>query len=329
MVFHSAGNVLSGTLTLPEGEGPHPVVILLHGASWGLRKFYDAFVEAFLEAGVGSFAFDRRGEGESTGSSEQDIFAFADDAVAAWETVRARRGVDAKRVGLWGYSNGAWVAAIAAGRLPGAAFLLLTGASGVSPAESEAYRRTEDLRAQGIAAATLEAVQRTWTIVFDYIAHGTWDADWDDELAALRRRLSADPRLYDLPIPEMVRANPALDSVPRFESPMFQDIQGRLGGINPDFGFDPIPTLRGVRCPILVVLAEHDQNLPPMESALRFRQLGAELPSGQLELRVLPTGHQFGVPSAFPPVPPGPSDFLPGYLDLMAEWLARVTRAGA
>ena len=323
VTFESAGARLSGTLTLPSGEGPHPVVILLHGAGWGLRAFYTAFVEAFVESGVGCFAFDRRGEGESEGSSEQDIFAFAEDAVAAWEAVRAVHGVDPARAGLWGYSNGAWVATLAASRLPECAFLLLTGASGVSPAESEAFRRTEDLRAQGIAPPTLEAVERTWTIVFDYLGHGVWDDAWDDELPALARRLKADSRLHELPVPEMVKANPALDSVPRFESALFQDIKGRLGGLNPDMAFDPIPSLRAVTCPVFIVLAEHDANLPTPESARRFGEVARERGDGSVRVEVMPgVGHEFGIAGAFPTSPPARADFVSGYLEMMANWLA-------
>ena len=330
VTFASGGAQLSGTLALPPREGPHPVVVLLHGASWGLRSFYTAFVEVFVESGVGCFAFDRRGEGDSTGSSEQDIFAFAEDAVAAWEAVRDIRGVDPARIGLWGYSNGAWVATLAAARLPECAFLLLTGASGVSPAESEAFRRTEDLRLQGIAPPTLEAVERTWTIVFDYLGHGVWDDAWDDELPALARRLKADSRLYELPVPEMVKANPALDSVPRFESPLFHDIKGRLRGINPGMAFDPIPSLRAVKCPVFVLLAEHDRNLPTPESARRFGEVARERGDGSVRIEVMPgVGHQFGISPEVPNAPPARGDFAPGYLEMMAAWLAVNARVKA
>ena len=197
VTFQSAGARLAGTLTLPPGPGPHPVVVLLHGASWGLRAFYDAYVEAFLEAGVGTFAFDRRGEGESEGSAKQDIFAFEADAEAAFAHLQTLPGVDSARVGLWGYSNGAWVATLAASRLPDCAFLVLTGAAGVSPGASEAFRRSEDLRAQGISEATLDAVRATWLIVFDYLAHGEWRPDWDHELARCRAVIAADVALVE------------------------------------------------------------------------------------------------------------------------------------
>lgn len=327
VTFESAGARLSGTLTLPSGEGPHPVAVLLHGASWGLRSMYGAFVEAFVEAGAGCLAYDRRGEGGSEGSAVQDIFAFAADARAAFEHVRRLSGVDSARTGLWGYSNGAWVAALAASGLADCAFLVLTGASAVSPGASEAFRRTEDLHTQGIAQRTLEAVHATWLIVFDYLANAHWRPDWDSELAEHRAVIEGDSALAELPVSDMVRAMPWLDSVPRFGSAMFQGLRAERGATNPDMGFEPLPALRNVHCPILAVLAENDENLPSTESARRFAELAAERPPGAFTVHVIPgVGHQFGVDVRFPPVPPRRSDFVDGYLRLMAGWLRANTR---
>ena len=328
--FTSAGAELAGELVTPDGPGPHPAVILLHGAGWGLRSFYAAYVEAFVEAGIASFVFDRRGEGESGGSPEQDIFAFADDAVAACEAVRGLPEVDPARVGLWGYSNGAWVAARAASRLPDCAFLVLTGAAGVSPAASEVFRRVEDLRSQGIDGPVLEAVRRAWQIIFDYVSRGEWAHHWDAELAALRAIIEADPKLQALPIPEMVRARPELDSVPRFDSPMLANLREAAKGANPDMGFDPIPALQQVTCPILAVLAEFDANVPMAESVARFAEVAASRKGAEFRIEVLPgAGHEFArgtLSNASNPDwatrPRRREEFREGYLELMAGWIA-------
>ncbi len=316
--------MLAGTLTVPDGGGPHSVVVLLHGAGWGTREYYDAFVEAFLERGVGAYVFDRRGEGESTGSSEQDIFAFADDAVEAWEMVRLQLGVDPSQVGLWGYSNGAWVAALAASRLPRCAFLVLTGASAVSPGEAEAYRRTEELRAQGIAEGTLAAVQRTWSIVFGYLAGQPWQPYWDAELGGLAAVIGMDRKLMDLPVSELAKANPGLDAVPRLDGALFRSLRER-GGTVPGMGFDPLPALALVICPVLAVLAERDKNLPAAESARRFGELASPRPPGEFVVTMFPgVGHQFAredPPPGSPGHPMSADEFVPDYLQLMAAWV--------
>lgn len=332
--FASAETELAGELTRPATAGPHPAVVLLHGAGWGTRNFYSAHVETFVEAGMATFVFDRRGEGESGGSPEQDIFAFADDAVAAFHFVQAQPGVDPARVGLWGYSNGAWVAALAASRLPECAFLVITGASGVSPGASEVFRRVEDLRSQGVSSETLEAVRRAWEIVFDYVGRGEWDERWESELLALRRVVEADKQVQTLEVPEMVRRNPQLDSVPRFDSPILADFRSAAKGVNPGMAFDPITALRQVRCPILAVLAESDANLPTAESVARFSEVAASRKGVEFRIEVLPgAGHQFATASEsagsnpeWLTRPRARAEFRKGYLGLMADWMADHSR---
>ncbi len=330
LTFTSASTNLSGDLYLPPTSGLHPAVVLLHGAGWGTREYYAAHVEAFTEAGLATFVFDRRGEGQSGGSPEQDILAFAQDARAAFRAVSAVPEIHPERVGLWGYSNGAWVAGLAASELPECAFLVLTGASGVSPAVSEVFRRVEDLRAQGVAPDSLGAVRRTWEIVFDYISFGQWDERWDAELASLKATMESDAHLQGLPVTEMVRRDPALDSIPRMDSPILANLRTTAKGINPGMGFDPIPALRKVTCPVLAVLAEHDRNLPTAESVARFAEVAASRKGTEFRIEVLPgASHQF-TREVSPSVstdenvlrPKAREEFREGYLELMAGWMA-------
>ena len=148
--------------------------------------------------------------------------------------------IDPAQTGLWGFSNGAWVATIAASRLPACAFLLLTGASAVSPAEQEVYRRTEDLRRRA-------SPRRRWarsnaggasTSRISSMAGGS--REWDRELPTLRARIGADAQLAAVAVPEFVRVNPTCfrpgprcgyGSAPQTDGP------GRaLDGVRPDPG---------------------------------------------------------------------------------------------
>lgn len=330
--FTSGDIVLAGELITPETPAPHPAVILLHFAASGERKFYRVYAEAFAAEGIASFIFDRRGEGESGGNARQDIFAFARDAEAAFSAIRALPEVDPSHVGLWGYSNGAWVASLAASRLAELAFLVLTGASGVSPAKAEVYRRVEDLRSRGISKPTLDAVGRTWTIVFGYISDGVWNDNWDAELSELAEQLAGDQQLAALTVPEFVRANPSLDSVPRLGGAIAH-IKANMGASSPDFAFDPIAALEHVSCPVLIVNAEHDANLPMVESMPRFERLARQRP-GQVRIEILAgADHQFsarGVTERNHPEslhePSKANDFMPGYLELMGRWMAEQSR---
>jgi uncharacterized protein len=77
-------------------------------------------------AGYAVFTFDRRGEGASTGEPSAGRFELlAADANAVAGALAAHDDVDARRIGLWGISQGGWVAPLAAVRSGRAAFLVL------------------------------------------------------------------------------------------------------------------------------------------------------------------------------------------------------------
>lgn len=62
-----------GDLRLPEGGGPHPVVVFAHGDGPNNRASgvtYPPIMERMLRAGYATFAWDKPGTGESTGEFE-------------------------------------------------------------------------------------------------------------------------------------------------------------------------------------------------------------------------------------------------------------------
>jgi dienelactone hydrolase len=277
------GAVLAGELVLPDGEGPWPGVVLLHGAGHGERKHQRVIADVFAEHGLASLVFDRRGNGESQGAPGMDLVQLGRDAAAAHAALCARPEIDDARAGLWGYSNGAWVATIAASDV-GPAFLVLVGAAGVSPARAEAYRRAEDVRRQGVAPATVAAVERAWTLLFDFMATGARPAGFDGELERTASAIQSDEDLDRIEVPAFVRENPHLDSVPRFDRPPLNGPLDGLAATMPDMAYDPIPGVRALGCPTLVVLAEHDANVPPEESGRRFEEVAAARPDVTVEV---------------------------------------------
>lgn len=298
----------------------------MHGAGEGERAHYRAFAECFAAAGIASLIYDRRGHGESDGPRDMDLFVLGKDAEAAFSSMGGQSGVDPTRVGIWGYSNGAWVASLAAEAV-GPAFLVLAGASGVTPGRAEAYRRAEDLRSQGIGDETVTAVERAWTLIFDMLAIRTVDENRHDELHGLSGIIRSDSALDNIEVPDFVRERPELDSVPRFDRPPLSGPPEALAGTSPDMGYDPIPVLMRLSCPTLIVLAENDANTAPMDSLARFELVRSGRPGVRVE--VLPgADHQFSASGGRPRTPGTVrtvADYYPGYLDLMAGWIAEVT----
>lgn len=327
--FESGGTVLQGSLVIPFGSGRFPALVFLHGAGWGERRYYYVFAREFAGAGIASLLFDRRGEGESHGTVSQDTAILAEDAKAAFRHAKNCPAIDPERIGVWGYSNGAWVAALAAGSLPDLSCVVLVGASAVSPGAAEIYRRSCDLRAQGVDEATIARVNRAWSIIFEYGVTGVWKRSWHEELEGLADAIMSDEQVMRLPVPEFARKNPLLRSVPPFDVISPRKIKDVFGGVAGWLGFDPLEPLRRVEAPILIMLAELDENVPTGESAKRFEEALSAAGHTDFQIEIMSGADHFFSPyrlsersaEEFLNEPRERDDFVPHFLPLMTQWL--------
>lgn len=86
---------------------------------------------------------------------ERSFATLADDTLAAVRAPRERPAVDPARVGLWGLSEGGWVAPLAASRSTEVAYLITVAGTGVPPAEQEAWAKANRLRHAGVSGSLL------------------------------------------------------------------------------------------------------------------------------------------------------------------------------
>lgn len=107
-----------GDLRLPAGDGPHPVVVLLHGGFWldpWERDLMDGLAVALTGAGQATWNLEYRRRGPSGGGWP----ATFEDAVSGIDALRgleAEVALDLGRVDVVGHSAGATLAAWAVGR---------------------------------------------------------------------------------------------------------------------------------------------------------------------------------------------------------------------
>ena len=124
--FSSQGQTVVGTLAMPDGEGPAPVVLLLHGFT-GTRQelpvvgtedtMFSRAARWLGERGVASLRIDFRGSGESEGAWEDTTFSGQiADVSAALDYLETLEGIDSGRASILGLSQGGLVGAAAAGR---------------------------------------------------------------------------------------------------------------------------------------------------------------------------------------------------------------------
>ena len=112
IVLRSDGADLATWLFLPDGPGPHPLVIMAHGFSATRTMTADKYAEVFRAAGLVVLLYDHRGFGASGGQPRQRIDPWTQvreyrDALTFAETLD---GVAHDRHALWSDSNSAGVA---------------------------------------------------------------------------------------------------------------------------------------------------------------------------------------------------------------------------
>ena len=141
---------LAATLHLPQGRGPSPAAVLVHGS--GRRSGAEMAANLgypLLSRGVAVLAYDKRGVGGSTGeytsigpaNSERMFDLLAADALAGVEALATRPEIDTTRIGIVGVSQAGWIVPLAASRSERVAFVVLLSGPAVTVGEEIAYSR--------------------------------------------------------------------------------------------------------------------------------------------------------------------------------------------
>lgn len=259
-----AGHTLRGSLLLPVQERV-PVVIVVHGANAQLRSDYRHYADAFAQKGMGAFIYDKRGWGRSTGGKGwADIYALADDLVEVIEHVRQHPTVSS--LGLCGFSNGCWVAPLAATRVEGAVkFIIACSGSGVTPADQECYRRGM-VAAHELGATPEQAalIREFWEHAMQFVGTGEWTPAFEQVL----ERINTDAGIQALPkhegMPEDLQPVPPVLNREEWE---------KMGGDSSFMLFDVVPVFADLTTiPVLSVWGEQDTVVPVQESITAMRE---------------------------------------------------------
>lgn len=134
VTFTNGDVTLAGTLTLPEGEGPHPALILMSGSGPQDRDevvvpgfpIFKRIADHLTRNGVAVLRYDDRGVGESQGDYKStSIYDFAADGEAAIAYLQSREDINPDQVGVMGHSEGGvYASIIGANPDSGAAFII-------------------------------------------------------------------------------------------------------------------------------------------------------------------------------------------------------------
>ncbi len=165
------GATLAGAITEPMGGGAHPGIVIVHGSEPGERFFYDIWVGIYAGLGLTVLTYDKRGIGSSTGRypgefpTDESLRVYADDAAAALGYLGTRPGVDRKRVGFHGGSQGGWTVPLAIERHGLASFAILVSAPATTVGQTNVWK---DFSGGGSYAPTASAAEMDAAVRADH-----------------------------------------------------------------------------------------------------------------------------------------------------------------
>ena len=166
ITFENSGVKLAGSIALPEGEGPHPGVVLVHGAEAATRDSYTLIASHLARRGVAALTYDKRGVGESEGSYTGATFEdLTGDALAGLEVLRRHPAIDPGQVGMAGFSQGGWIIAMAAERSEDVAFVIPVSASGFTPGAQARWLDGNQLLYRGLGSRTIDTSEKAWRML--------------------------------------------------------------------------------------------------------------------------------------------------------------------
>jgi len=274
------------TLAASYSPAGPTALVALHGAGEGTREspLLGHLHEVLPPHGIGVVTFDRRGEGESTGDATRGRFDLqADDALAVLRAIGAERG------GLFGYSQGGWIAPLAAARSDDVAFLVLVASIGVTPSEQMMVAVERQLRLAGyrddVVDRALDLRRR-----FEHWIHAV-APEPDEQLAGDLLAAVDEPWAGQLWLP-----------------PSLLDQEGVRLWIE-EMDYDPRPTFEQVRVPTLSFYGELDSWAPVEASVEAWREARGD----GVELVVIPGAeHDLTLRDG---------TFAPEYDRRLVEWL--------
>ena len=170
--FKSGDATIAATLVMPAAKGKHPVAIFVPGSGAVSRDESAPFREfdTFIKNGVGLFIYDKRGTGMSSGDwQKESLDELASDVLAAVALLKRRKDVDSEWIGAWGFSQGGWIAPLAASRSKDISFLIIAAGGGVTPPEAEIGEQVARMRVQKLPQAEIDEAVAFMNLQFDAV----------------------------------------------------------------------------------------------------------------------------------------------------------------
>jgi pimeloyl-ACP methyl ester carboxylesterase len=319
IVFRSGTVELEGCLYKPEGRARFPVMVEVAGSDqvpMAAHVYTVIHAKALAAKGVGMFAINRRGYGNSGGTAnETDFSERADDIARAIVVMHKLPTVT--DVGMLGFSQGGWVAPNALRPRDGVHGIILVSPSGVNPFEQIAYFIRGVAKALGLSEAEAAKAEEIHRAVFHYYASGRGYRAAQD----LVSRYASEPWFEKFRTNEewneRIGAGGKLLTPEELHAAWVKQADEFAIYRSPSTFANYTSSYRKLDRPTLIVEGSADTFVPPEASVQAIRSALQPSSRAQVEFKTF-EGAEHGIQD-------GPR-VRAAYLDFMSDWAAKVLK---
>lgn len=305
------GITLYGTLTLPEGKGPFPAVVLITGSGTENRneevmghKPFLVIADYYTRRGIAVLRFDDRGCDSATvkAASKATSFDLSYDAEAGVDYLMGRPEIDHGKIGVAGHSEGGMISFMIAARRPDIAFVVSFAGPSVTGEEILKSQRLAIAEVQGAPQEYLDAMKKSDGKMFDLIAGAdSVTPELDEELVSMQTAGGT---------PEKT----AKEMAGQLTSPwMFYFLK-----------HDPASDITATKCPVLCLDGSKDKQVIASINIPEYEKIAQENGKTNMTIKEIPgLNHLFqhcatGNPNEYYSIE---ETFSPGILELSADWI--------
>lgn len=309
VTVRSGDGNLSGTIFTPRSSGPHPAIVLVHGSGRQTRDGLRFYADFFARNGLIALTYDKRQVEIINGNEIVKARDLATDVLDGVQLLKERKEVIPTKIGLWGGSQGAGVAATAASMSKDIAFVIGVSGGGISYTELVTYQTGNRLRKRGFSERDISQA----IAVIEKLHLFIHDGANPQQMQALLNEASTNSWAGPAGIPAKL---PDEHEIKSWRNAQYLD--------NTKLSWSD------VKIPILLIWGENDMSVPVNASVKNISEALTLNRNSDVTIKVFSgADHALMLPAGARADTNGKWDFsrlAPGYLELMASWALERTR---
>lgn len=267
VIFNNGQLKFGGTLALPDTVNQYPALVLVTGSGLQNRdeeifgfKIFKQISDYLVQQGYAVFRYDDRGIGESKNehisSDSITMFDYANDAYSAFTTLKSHKNIDKNKIGFLGHSEGGIISSYLADKYPqDVKFVILMAGPTIAGKDITNYQIEIANRKAGMSEEGIDTVMKYQNLIVNSVCD---DAPMDS-IIKLLTQVSYSTFQF---LPENVKS-----SITNLEEFAKANAKIQAKSINNQYlksfwKYNPIIAIKNIKCPMLVLFGEKDQQVP-------------------------------------------------------------------